>query len=137
MPNEYPRGPLAFASSTLASPSLLKDLSGVGVDFSTDVTVRADHGRDWWPLTIADVGNGHVPRWPGVVVRATSNADVSRVLEVASKHRVAVTAQGGRSSVVGGAAASDGAIALDLTGLNRVLDLDTVSGTVSVEAGVF
>src|SRR6202451_2088315 len=119
MPNEYPKGPRAFPSSTLASPALLEDLSGAGVDFSTDV------------------GTGRVPRWPGVVVRATSNADVSRVLEVASKHRVAVTAQGGRSSVVGGAVAPEGGIALDLTGLNRVLDIDTVSGTVSVEAGVF
>jgi alkyldihydroxyacetonephosphate synthase len=137
MPNEYPKGPRAFPSSTLASPALLEDLSAAGVDFSTDVAVRADHGRDWWPLTIPDVGTGRVPRWPGVVVRATSNADVSRVLEVASKHRVAVTAQGGRSSVVGGAVAPEGGIALDLTGLNRVLDIDTVSGTVSVEAGVF
>jgi alkyldihydroxyacetonephosphate synthase len=48
-----------------------------------------------------------------------------------------VTAQGGRSSVVGGAGALDGAIALDLTGLNHVLDLDDFSGTVSVEAGTF
>jgi alkyldihydroxyacetonephosphate synthase len=62
---------------------------------------------------------------------------VGRVLESASRYRVAVTAQGGRSSVVGGAAAPEGAIALDLTGLNRVLDIDTVSGLVSVEAGVF
>jgi alkyldihydroxyacetonephosphate synthase len=137
MPNEYPTGPFAFAEATLASTALLDDLRGAGVDFDTDVDVRADHGRDWWPLTIPDVANGQVPRWPGVVVRASSHGDVSRVLEIASKHRVAVTAQGGRSSVVGGAVAPEGAIALDLTGLNRILDIDTVSGTVSVEAGVF
>jgi alkyldihydroxyacetonephosphate synthase len=62
---------------------------------------------------------------------------VSRVLTIASTHHVAVTAQGGRSSVVGGAVAPEGAIALDLTGLDRVLDIDVNSGTVSVEAGVF
>ena len=98
---------------------------------------RADHGRDWWPLSIPDVAAGRVPRWPGVVVRATSSDDVSNVMRVAAKHRVAVTPQGGRSGVVGGAVAPEGAIALDLTGLNRVLDVDSLSGTVSVEAGVF
>jgi alkyldihydroxyacetonephosphate synthase len=137
MPNEYPKGPQAFARSTLASRALLDDLAAAGVDFGTDGALRADHGRDWWPLTIPDVARGHVPQWPGVVVRPSSNGDVGRVLEIASKHRVAVTAQGGRSSVVGGAVAPEGAIALDLTGLNRVLDIDAVSGTVSVEAGVF
>jgi alkyldihydroxyacetonephosphate synthase len=137
MPNEYPSGPLAFTSSTLASRALLDDLTAAGVDFGTDTALRADHGRDWWPLTIPDVARGRVPTWPGVVVRPSSSGDVSRVLEIASKHRVAVTAQGGRSSVVGSAVAPEGAIALDLTGLNHVLDIDTVSGTVSVEAGVF
>jgi alkyldihydroxyacetonephosphate synthase len=137
MPNEYPSGPFSDDPSTLAVPELLTDLTKAGVDFDTSTDVRADHGRDWWPLSIPDVANGRVPRWPGVVVRPTSGEDVSRVLEVASKHHVAVTAQGGRSSVVGGAVAPEGAIALDMTGLDRVLDVDTVSGTVSVEAGVF
>jgi alkyldihydroxyacetonephosphate synthase len=137
MPNAYPEGPLEGAASALAANALLDDLKGVGVAFDVDDASRADHGRDWWPLTIRDVAEGHVPRWPGVVVRPSTSGDVSRVLEVASKHHVPVTAQGGRSSVVGGAVAADGGIALDLTGLNRVLDIDTVSGTVNVEAGVF
>ncbi|MGD0854094.1 MAG: FAD-binding oxidoreductase [Acidimicrobiales bacterium] len=137
MPNQYPAGPMAFASSTLASRALIKDLTNAQVSFDDSAKGRADHGRDWWPLTIPDVAEGHVPRWPAVVVQPTSTDEVSRVLEIASKHGVAVTAQGGRSSVVGGAAAPDGAIALDMTRMNQVLDVDTVSGTVSVEAGVF
>ena len=137
MPNEYPAGSLEGASSSLAASALLDDLTDSGVPFDTSSVVRADHGRDWWPLTIPDVARGHVPQWPGVVVLPTTSDEVSRVLVIASKHRVAVTAQGGRSSVVGGALAPDGAIALDLTGLKRILDIDTVSGTVSVEAGVF
>ena len=78
-----------------------------------------------------------MPRWPGVVVRAASSDDVSSVLRAATEHHVAVTPQGGGFGVEGGAVAPEGAIALDLTGLDRVLDVDTVSGTVSVEAGVF
>jgi alkyldihydroxyacetonephosphate synthase len=137
MPNEYPAESFDGAASSLAASALLDDLSAAGVPFDTSPDVRADHGRDWWPLTIPDVARGHVPQWPGVVVLPTSSDDVSRALAVASKHCVAVTAQGGRSSVVGGALAPAGAIALDLTGLHRILDIDTVSGTVSVEAGVF
>jgi alkyldihydroxyacetonephosphate synthase len=137
MPNEYPVATVVDSPATLASEALLEDLTKASVAFDTSTATRADHGRDWWPLTIPDVARGHVPRWPGVVVRPTSSEEVSRVLAIASQHRVAVTAQGGRSSVVGGAVAPDGAIALDLTGLDRILDIDVVSGTVSVEAGVF
>jgi alkyldihydroxyacetonephosphate synthase len=136
MPNEYPTAPIEDTSS-LASKALLEDLTSAGVAFDTDAVARADHGRDWWPLTIPEVAKGIVPRWPGVVVRPTSSNEVSHVLRIASKHGVAVTPQGGRSSVVGGAVAPRGAIALDLTGLDRVVDIDTTSGTVSVEAGVF
>ena len=108
-----------------ASDEVLSALRACGLTVDTTPLERAEHGRDWWPLTIPDVARGHVPQWPGVVVRPSSSEDVSRVLEIASKHRVAVTAQGGRSNVVGGAVAPEGAIALDLTGLNRVLAIET------------
>ena len=137
MPNEYPADSFQDAPQSLASPALLEDLTSAGIDFDVSAEVRADHGRDWWPPSIPDVAKGQVPRWPGVVVRPSSSDDVSRILTIASKYHVAVTAQGGRSSVVGGAVAPEGGIALDMTGLNRVLDVDSVSGTVSVEAGVF
>jgi alkyldihydroxyacetonephosphate synthase len=136
MPNEYPAQSWEEAPAP-SDDALLTDLTDADVAFETDAAVRADRGRDWWPLSIPDVARGHVPVWPGVVVQPTSSDEVSRVLAIASRHRIAVTAQGGRSSVVGGAVAPQGAIALDTTGLDRVLDIDTISGTVSVEAGVF
>ena len=136
MPNEYP--------TTLSSPpppplhsTILNELAALGIDFDISAAARADHGRDWWPLSLGDVNAGRVPHWPGVVVRACSTDDVSRVAELASRHLVPLTAQGGRSGVVGGAVAPDGGIALDLTGLQRVIAVDERSGTVRVEAGVF
>jgi alkyldihydroxyacetonephosphate synthase len=137
MPNEYPDGTFADAGVSLAPSALLEDLKNSGVAFDTDDATRAEHGRDWWPISIPGIAKGHVANCPGVVVRPASSDEVSRVLTIAARHHVSVTPQGGRSSVVGGALAPDGAIALDLTGLDRVLDIDTVSGTVSVEAGVF
>ncbi len=99
--------------------------------------VRADHARDWWPRSIALTARDEVERWPGVVVRPHSTSDVVSTLRVAHEFHVAVTAQGGRSGVVGGAAPDDGAIALDLTGLDGIIDLDEVAGLVRVQAGVF
>jgi alkyldihydroxyacetonephosphate synthase len=137
MPNEYPDNSFHTSVPEPAPPALLHDLKEASLDYDVTTAARADHARDWWPLTIPNVAAGVVEHWPGVVVRPTSSDDVSRLLSIASRHRVAVTAQGGRSSVVGGAVVPTGGIALDLTGLDRVLDIDTVSGTVRVEAGVF
>ena len=137
MPNEYPSGSFDGPVPDPAAPELLRALDSAKVDCDISVEGRADHGRDWWPLSIPDVAAGRVPHWPGVVVRPTRTTDLKRILITASHHRVAVTPQGGRSGVVGGAVAPDGAIALDMTGLDRILGVDAVSGTVSVEAGVF
>lgn len=136
MPNDYPVGSLLEGPET-SPAALLADLDRAGVTYDVSLVERANHGRDWWPLSIPDVAKGHVPHWPGVVVHPISTEQVSQVLAIASRHVASVTAQGGRSSVVGGAVAPDGAIALDLTGLSRILELDEVSATVSVEAGTF
>jgi alkyldihydroxyacetonephosphate synthase len=135
MPNNYPPGVLAAAD--VAPETLLDELTRIGVSFDVSTAERAEHARDWWPRLIPDVARGHVESWPGVVVRAHSTSDVSATLRLAHEHRVPVTAQGGRSSVVGGAVPVPGAIALDLTGLDEVIALDAVSGTVRVQAGVF
>lgn len=136
MPNDYPDGSLGSGPEP-SSVELLDDLEKAGVSFDIGAHCRAAHGRDWWPLSIPDVAAGRVPHWPGVVVFPVSTEQVSQVLKTANRHAIPVTAQGGRSGVLGGAVAADGAIALDLTGLHRVLLLDEISGTMSVEAGVF
>ena len=137
MPNEYPSDSFASDVPEPAPTALLDDLRRAGLACETSSEVRSDHGRDWWPLSIADVAVGRVPHWPGVVVLPRSVDEVSELLRVASAHRMPVTAQGGRSGVLGGAVAPDGAIALDLTQLDEVLSLDEVSGHVRVQAGVF
>jgi alkyldihydroxyacetonephosphate synthase len=137
MPNDYPSSGTVGPVPNALHGAVLDELLDAGVAFDTDEATRAEHGRDWWPLTIGDVAKGLVPSWPGVVVRPTSTEQVSRALVIASKYEVAVTAQGGRSSVVGGALAKAGSIALDMTGLDSIGDIDKVSGLVNVGAGVF
>ncbi len=138
-PIDYPAD--AFVDPSTVPPHLpdvvLADLVAQGLDVDVTTLARAEAARDWWPLSLADTAAGRVAHWPGAVVRAHDPSDVVAVLGVARRHRVPVTAQGGRSGVEGGAAAPDGAIALDLTGLDRILDVDPIAGQVSVQAGVF
>ncbi len=141
-----PRPPIDYPPDAFADPSavpaplsdeVLVELAGEHLDVDVATAARAEAARDWWPLSLADTAAGRVSHWPGAVVRARHADDVRATLRVARRHRVAVTAQGGRSGVQGGAVAPDGGIALDLTRLDRVLDVDPVAGQVSVEAGVF
>lgn len=134
-PNEFPAGELAAPGA--ADGAVLEALTRAGLRVDTSPRERAEHSRDWWPRLIVKTSRGEVERWPGVVVRPSSTREVSTALQIASEFDVPVTAQGGRSGVVGGAVPSAGAIGLDLTGLSAVLGVDPVSRTVRVEAGVF
>ena len=136
MANEFPADGLEAAPLPLRH-EILNAFEESGIEYSVETTQRADHGRDWWPLSIADVENGHVPHWPGAVVYAKSLTDVVATVEIAQSFKIPITPQGGRSGVVGGAVAPDGGIALDLTGMNEIVDIDVLSGTVTVEAGMF
>jgi len=135
MPNSYP--PELLVAPAPTGQALLSELAKAGLSFNVDTLERAEHARDWWPRLIPNVARGHVENWPGVVVRPRSTSEVAATLRIAQNHRVAVTAQGGRSGVVGGAVPEPGAIALDLTGLGEVIALDVLSNTVRVQAGVF
>ena len=138
MPVAIPPGDItARWSGTELAAEVLDDLRAAGVPLVVDDATRQDHGRDWWPLSIGWLTRGELPSLPGVVVRPTSLAEVVATVTIAHRHNIALTPQGGRSSVVGGAVPPTGAIALDLTGLHRVTAVDEVSGTVTVEAGCF
>ncbi|MEU3274867.1 FAD-linked oxidase C-terminal domain-containing protein [Saccharomonospora sp. NPDC006951] len=73
---------------------------------------------------------------PAALVRVSRREDIVAVMEFASSRRVPVVAQGARSGVAGGANAVDGAILLDLSPMNRILDIDPVELTAKVEPGV-
>ncbi|WNO70475.1 FAD-binding oxidoreductase [Streptomyces sp. AM8-1-1] len=83
---------------------------------------------------------GKLPHVPDLVVRPTSEAEVVQVLDWCSDAGIAVVPFGGGSSVVGGVeprVGGDyaGAISLDLTAMNRVLEVDRTSRAALVQAG--
>lgn len=79
-------------------------------------------------------------RWPGaaaMVVRPASTAEVSEILKIANETGTAVVPQGGNTGAVGAQvpSASGHEVVLSLSRMNKVLNIDALDNTISVEAG--
>ncbi|MBV5291591.1 MAG: FAD-binding oxidoreductase [Curvibacter lanceolatus] len=72
------------------------------------------------------------------VVLPASTEEVSQVMALCHAHAVRVVPQGGNTSLMGGAVPepNSGAIVLNLRRMNRVLAVDTVNDTLTLQAGV-
>ncbi len=73
---------------------------------------------------------------PEIVVRPRSEAEVVALLAAARELRFAVTPQGARTGLSGGALPTAGGVALDLGAMNRILELDRENLFAVVEPGV-
>ncbi|HEY76606.1 MAG TPA: FAD-binding protein [Thermoflexia bacterium] len=73
---------------------------------------------------------------PDVVVLPTTTEQVARVLEIASRERIPVVPRGMATGLAAASVPFDGGIALTLTRMNRVLEIDEENRTAWVEAGV-
>ena len=78
----------------------------------------------------------HRPRRPDLVVYATSTDDVSAVLALAEQRRVPVTPFGAGSSLEGHVIPIAGGISLDLTRMDRIVEVSPADLTATVQAGV-
>ncbi len=73
---------------------------------------------------------------PDYVVRPESTDEVSRIVKLAFEHEIPVTARGAGTGLAGGAVPVRGGIVLDLSGMNRILEIDMDNLQVVVEPGV-
>jgi len=73
---------------------------------------------------------------PDVAVLPETTEDVSAVVKVASRYGVPVVPRGMASGLAGGSLPARGGIALSLTRMNRILEIDRENMTVAAEAGV-
>lgn len=73
---------------------------------------------------------------PDAVVFAQSPEEISNILILANKEKIPVTPRGSGTSAVGGALAAKGGILLDLSRMNKILEIDKDNGYVMVEPGV-
>ena len=123
---------------------------------SNPLLARADAGKDDLPGRLrAIVGNANVvveatdlapylaerrDLFKGrarCAVRPKSREEVSEILALCNETRTAIVPQGGNTGLVGGQTpGDDDAILLSLTRMNRLREIDTVSDTMIVEAGM-
>ncbi len=73
---------------------------------------------------------------PDAVVLPASTAELSSVIRIAAKHRIPVVPRGAGTGLSGGAVTIRGGIALQVTRMRRILEIDPVAQTALVEPGV-
>ena len=73
---------------------------------------------------------------PDVIVFVKTTEEVARIMSSADKGKIPVTPRGSGTSAVGGALAAKGGILLDLSRMNRILEIDKENGYAVVEPGV-
>ncbi|SAK76846.1 FAD-binding oxidoreductase [Caballeronia ptereochthonis] len=89
-----------------------------------------------------EFGERRVEDWSGLpgatplaIIRPRTTEEVAEALAICSKHRQGVVTQGGLTGLVGGANLLGGEVALSLERMNRIVEIDEVSATMTVEAG--
>lgn len=101
---------------------------------------RAAHARGKAYRDVIRALHGDLGAVPDLVLRPREESDVVAVLDWASDAGVAVVPYGGGSSVVGGVECDGGGrtgvVSLDLTAMDRVLEVDRTSRAARIQAGV-
>jgi len=73
---------------------------------------------------------------PDVVVLPESTDQVSRVIQVAARERIPVVARGMASGLTAASVPFNGGIALSMTRMNKLLEIDEVNAIAHVQAGI-
>jgi len=109
----------------------------VGRDYV--ITNKADlmiYGVDYFWLPRMIVDRGHTPPLPDFVVLPGTVKEVSAIVKLANRHKIPVIPWGGGSGSQGGIVPVFGGITLDLKRLNRMIEIDDKSYTVTAQAGI-
>ncbi len=83
-------------------------------------------------VEMRDLYHGHTP----LVLRPGTVEEVAAILKLANETRTAIVPQGGNTGLVGGQIPHHGEVVLSLTRLDKIREVDPVSNSMTVEAGV-
>lgn len=137
-----PLDQIALSPSRLSQSQRQDFVSLLGADrVRDDVYERAFHARGKSYHDLLHLRAGDLSTAPDAVLYPRGTDEVLQVLAVANEHEIAVVPYGGGTSVVGGVTgAANGfpsVVSLDLTGMERIGEVDPVAGTAVAEAGVY
>lgn len=74
--------------------------------------------------------------YPDVVVQTLSTSEITKILSYANDSLIPVTPRGAGTGLVGASVAVTGGILLDVSGMDKILELDEANLTLTVEPGV-
>jgi alkyldihydroxyacetonephosphate synthase len=131
--------PVALEQLRLAEPRVPIP-AGLDAFSAADTHARASHALGKSYVDVVRGFRGHFEHPPDFVCRPRDELELEAVLEWCSSEVVAAIPFGGGTSVVGGVtpdvgAGYNGAVSIDLGGLDRVLEIDEVSSAALIEAG--
>jgi glycolate oxidase len=92
----------------------------------TDPDILTAKGHDYW-------GFGGTP---GLLLRPSTRDEVVAVLRIAARHGVHVVTRGGGSNCAGATMPSPDRVMIDLSTMDRVLDIDPAARTARVQPGI-
>ena len=106
-----------------------KDIEGVvGSKYITDKDfMKASYSRN--------VDPAFPDRWADMIVRPESTEEVSDIVKIANKYMIHMVPRGGGADLVGGAA-TQGGILIDLTRMNKIIEINENDFYCEVECGV-
>jgi alkyldihydroxyacetonephosphate synthase len=138
--------PVALASVRVPPSALERDtlerLRGIAGEQGVrdDRAERIAHAAGRGYADLVHLRSGELEGAPDAVVLPNSHEQVRELLELCADRSIAVVPFGGGTSVVGGVAPVRGqhgaVLALDMLRMAKLIDLDTTSRTVTVEAGM-
>jgi alkyldihydroxyacetonephosphate synthase len=133
--------PATLPASALTAVALADLGAAVGSEqVLTDDASRRLRTRGKSTTDLLRARRGDLSDAPDAVVRPGDHDEVQAVLAVAVRHRIAVVPFGGGTSVVGGLVARRegyaGVVSLDLVRMKRLLAVDPVSMTATLEPGL-
>ena len=111
------------------APDLLARFIGI---VGEKYAVTDPSAQEPYLVEMRDLYHGQTP----VVLRPRSADEVAALLKLANETKTAVVPQGGNTGLVGGQIPFSGEIVLSLTRLDKIREVDAVSNTMTVEAGV-
>jgi alkyldihydroxyacetonephosphate synthase len=107
-----------------------------GGTVSTDPQTLRHHAIDSWSLALLRRVRGDDLPEPRAVISPARTEEVATILAWASQTGTAVIPRGAGSGVCGGAQADQQTVVLDLSRMDRIGEVDAISRTVEVQAGV-
>lgn len=137
----HPFEELAIAESRLSPGERGSFVAILGADrVRDDAFERASHARGKSYHDLLCLRAGDLGELPDAVLYPRGAEEVQQILAFAGEGGIAVVPYGGGTSIVGGVNASSGGlhavVSLDLSAMDRVVEIDSMSGVATVEAGI-